>query len=197
MKQQPKKSNANQRPIDDSMKHDISSAADQIPHLIFRSIREGVAEENEEKEQERTISLSAIRAYQAKKAGQDQAKKKLLIFGVLCITLVIISMWIWNMKIFWYRTQELTKDEPTFWDSPKDDLSSILEKATIQKQAIDELYKKVKDKEQKDGVALSDAVNSLLASTTTSTTSTVSLTTTSTPIIETTSTAAITTSTNQ
>lgn len=184
-----------------SVKQDISSAADQIPHLIFRSIRD---EEAAPIEDAPRVSSSAIRAYQLRKKDQDYAKKRLLAVGVACITLVIIAMWAWNMRVFWYKTQEITKDEPALWDASKDDLSSILKSATAQKQAIDELLKTVDNaKEKKEDDALANAFKSLLATTPTSTTSTV--TTTSTPesptttpstTIKTTSTTP-TTSTNQ
>lgn len=163
-----------------SVKQDISSAADQIPHLIFRSIRD---EEAAPIEDAPRVSSSAIRTYQLRKKDQDYAKKRLLAVGVVCITLVIIAMWAWNMRVFWYKTQEITKDEPALWDASKDDLSSILKSATAQKQAIDELLKTVDNaKDKKENEALENAFKSLLATTPTSTTSTVTTTTTSTPV---------------
>lgn len=189
------KKNPRSRPADDSVKHDISSAVDQIPHLIFQSIHD---EEIPKKDTPR-VSASAIRAYQLRKKDQDQAKKKLLVVGVACITVIIVAMWAWNMRIFWYRTQEITKDEPALWDTSKEDLSSILKNATAQKEAIDELLKKIDNEgAKKEDAVLTDAFKSLIAMTATSTTSTVPTTTT--PMTAATSTVATptsTTSTNQ
>jgi hypothetical protein len=151
-----KKPTKNSRPVDDAMKQDITSAVEQIPHLLYHSLQEKKGEEQASK------PVSLIRNYRQRSKAQT-AKKNLLLFGVSCLTLVIVVMWTWNMRVFWYHTQETNKDAPPVWEGAKQDLSSVLDIATEQKKSIDELVKKINDTGKKaDDAAVADAMNALL-----------------------------------
>ena len=62
-------------------------------------------------------------------AGIEARKKKerLMWFGVLCIVIIILVMWAWNMWILIYQTVETNADAPLFSDVTND-FNEILEK---------------------------------------------------------------------
>lgn len=173
--------NPSSRPIDDSMKQDIASAANDIPGLIYQSMKEEreTARHNIPHQQnqppEKKVLGGAIQRHRERQQKGRAEKKRLLILGVICITLVIVSMWAWNMRIFWYRTQELTKEEPTIWDGSRKNLLDVLDQAKEEKDSLQQLVEIINQagEKQNDKKALNDAVSSLLETTTTSTTSTI------------------------
>lgn len=133
---------------------------DQLPHLLYASFTE------QKKEDAPQPPGSKVRAYQERHAKEGRTKKTVLLTGVICITLIIIIMWIWNMQVFWYRTQELTKEQPKLWDETKKDLSDILDSATTQKESVAGIIKEINAAEEEKGKeALSDAFNSLMIAT--------------------------------
>lgn len=177
--------NPSSRPIDDSMKQDIASAANDIPGLIYQSMKEEREtarhstphQKNQPSElpPEKKVLGGAIQRHRERQQKGRAEKKRLLILGVICITLVIVSMWAWNMRIFWYRTQELTKEEPTIWDGSRKNLLDVLDQAKEEKDSLQQLVEVINQagEKQDDKKALKDAVSSLLETTTTSTTSTI------------------------
>lgn len=157
------------------MKQDIASAVNHIPGLIYESLKE---EKQAAKDTtpskppapvEKKPSGLTIRMYRERQAKGQAAKKKLLVMGVVCITLVIVTMWAWNMRIFWYRTQELTKEEPKLWDDSRDNLLEVLNKAKAEENTLNQLVEKIeKEETKKEGQkAFTDAISSLLGTSTT------------------------------
>ena len=54
-------------------------------------------------------------------------KERLMWFGVLCIVIIILVMWAWNMWILIYQTVETNAEAPLFSDVTND-FNEILEK---------------------------------------------------------------------
>lgn len=180
--------------IEDAVKREIASAAEEIPKLIYQSIRE-----QEHTSARRDTPKSAQRQYET---HQDRAKKQLVWLGVGCITLIILAMWVWNMKIFWYQTQEASKEQANLWEDTKKDLDKVIEagKPAAPTTLFEALgQEKQKAEQENNSSALRQAVTTLFSQQATSTTSTPAAHTSSTPqtIVTTTTTSTVATSSTQ
>ncbi len=130
-----------------AVKKDIAKAVEQIPAIITEEIRE---EEVEVKKPTLKSSRKTHAHHFMYEHHHVMPKKKLLWFGVICLTVVMIAMWALNTRVFLYQITQQGEalKSPTVLLNVKDDFQKVLD-ATKREEAKREATKAQVEKQIK------------------------------------------------
>lgn len=153
-----------------SIKKDIAKAVEGIPSLVSEQLH---MSDNKQKEKQTVLSSSKTESKSKTHAHHFTyehhhviSKKKLLWFGVACLTLIIVAMWIWNVRVFLYEIKEQQKNNPEegLLYNVKDDFQNVLDSLERKKTDRDATLSQV-DKQIKtaiDGQKLEKGVQEII-----------------------------------
>lgn len=100
-----------------NIEQDIAIAAEHITRLISAELSE---KENTKEATKETPQKKNARFIQSK---ENQEKKKLALFSIICLCVIVFAMWGWNTSALWYKTNNSTTDKTSLWSQAKDDLT--------------------------------------------------------------------------
>lgn len=113
-------------------KKDIAKAVDQIPAMIAKEAKkERPKVARSKKEEEKTHAH-----HFAYEHHHVHPKRRLLWFGVACLTIIVIAMWALNARVFLYQlsAQSESLRSSELLDQAKDDFQEVLDTINQRKE---------------------------------------------------------------
>ncbi len=123
------------------VKKHIEKAAEQIPSIISEELNKTQQKRSVKKEKQ------IDQEHFMYDHGRERKKKQLVLFGVLCLTAVVLAMWLWNARIFIYQVQEQSgqSSADSIWKNVKDDFQEVLDTVRKDEEERAATIEKVKE----------------------------------------------------